>query len=208
MPEEKQISTKREDANNDMNEVLVKSTKTETKNRLKAFFLGGPFLILLNVLAIGATIFFIISLSNKANELKRIKNEILDADKISSADIVDLELKSNLLKSNALLSLFPDESGLVRFISEIEQGKARGVITDFYFANQDAVRDKTGNFGVPFVLQIEGTWEQIDQELQDLQKRDFIIRTITFAVDARDSSKIRMDYGGFIYVDDRLGKTK
>lgn len=208
MKDEKSETKVGEKVENKVGETVGIRAPEITKKPSKNIFSNIIFIVTVNLLLVGLTIFFVYSLNAKAVELKQIRNEIINADKISSAQIVSSELQSNQKFSDALLALFPDESGLVSFISQIEKEREKGIITDFYFANPDAVKDRTGSFSVPFVLTMTGTWEQIDVELQFLQKLPFIIRTITFKSVTLPDNTVEVDYGGLIYVDDKLGKTK
>lgn len=190
-------------------EVIEKQSEGVKKmSTIRNIFSGFTVMIIVNILSIFLTIFFVVNLNSKSLELKKIKNELVNADKISSTDLVESELKLNSVKSDELLALFPDDTGLIAFISQIDKAKVRGVITDFYFANQDAVKDRTGNYGIPFVLSMRGSWDDIDFELQELQKLKYFIRTITFKTKLISDNELKLDFGGFIYVNQSLGKTK
>jgi hypothetical protein len=106
------------------------------------------------------------------------------------------------------MSLFPDEAGLVNFVKEIERLKVEGVVRDFSFANENAVRDKTGVLGIPFILRLEGTWDQLNSDFMQLQKFPYLIRAVTVDVRIKDINTGIIDfmYGGFIYVDKSLEK--
>ncbi len=181
------------------------------KKRSKPKFFSNTILVgIVNVVILVLLILILGMLPKKATELKRLRNLSLSSKAKSNVEIADLEIKSNIEKSDELKILFPDESGLVSFVEEIEKLKATGVAKKFSFANEDAVRDKTKSLGIPFIVEFEGTWEQIDKDLQALQKLPFLLRVITIETRQtkgdEDTNLIRFMYGGFIYVDESLAK--
>ncbi|MGD8744462.1 MAG: hypothetical protein PVJ52_02620 [Candidatus Woesebacteria bacterium] len=163
----------------------------------------------LNLLLVGLLVFVLTKLPEKASELKRLKNLAISSDARSKVEIADLEIQSNIDKSDRLISLFPDEEGLVNFVQEVEKLKNEGAVKDFYFANEDAVKDKTRLFGIPFVIVFEGSWGEINRDLLAIERLNYLIRTVTVQLEVKESeegSTIEFDYGGFIYVNEQLGK--
>jgi Tfp pilus assembly protein PilO len=68
--------------------------------------------------------------------------------------------------------------------------------------------DKTGNYGIPVIIELNGAWESIGQDLQEIQKLPFLLRAISIDAepDKENESMIQFKYGGFLYVDTRLGE--
>jgi hypothetical protein len=66
---------------------------------------------------------------------------------------------------------------VVDFVNELEKIKNDGgTIKAITFANQGPVKDRSGNVGVPVVIEFQGRWEQIDSDLQKLDLLPFLFR--------------------------------
>jgi hypothetical protein len=179
------------------------------KKSPKKRFISGLLLVsLLNLILLISTIFLLVDLPKKAQDLKKIRNEKLDAMVSSKAETSDLELKSVVEKVDQIKAIFPNESGLVSFVKEIENLKTGGVVKGITFVSQEAVRDKTTSVGIPFIVEMEGKWEQIDSNLQSIQKLNFLQRPVNITINVIASGLVNFKYGGFIYVDESLAKSR
>ena len=158
------------------------------------------------VLIVGAVV-ILGKLPSRALEFKALRNAELQLTTKSSFDIAELEIESSSQKADRLLVLFPDEPGLVEFVKEIDTLKEEGIVTRFFFASEKAVRDKTGYYGIPLVIEFSGTWDQIGLAIQIIDDLPYLLRAVT--VDAEpepDTGLIIFKYGGFLYVDESLAK--
>lgn len=191
------------------NKMNVKNTaKIKEKKPEKPFF-RIIIMTVINFVGLLGLIFVLGLLPDKALELKVLRNLSLSSDQKSKVNTADLQIKTNIELADKLTQLYPDEVGLVEFVQEIERMKAEGKIINFSFVNKDVVKDKTKLLGIPFVVEFEGTWEQIDANLNELQTLPYLIRAITVDVKVKDGEEegiINFKYGGFIYVGDELAK--
>jgi Tfp pilus assembly protein PilO len=188
----------------EVKKVKGKARKVSKVGKLK----GRPFLSTViaggfNFLGIAASVAILGNLSQKALELKKLRNAVAGAEKKKQVEVSDLQIPSVVEKSQALFSLFPNEPGLVDFVKEIEKLKNEGTITDFSFVNQEAVTDQTGTLGFPFVIKFSGPWEQVSEDLVKLQKLNYLVRAVNIDLkSSKDSADlVEFKYGGFIYVD-------
>ena len=104
-----------------------------------------------------------------------------------------------------------DEAGVVNFVNEVEKLKSESsAIQKVTFVSQKVVKDKTGNYGIPVVIELAGSWEVIAEDLEKIDTLAFLFRTVR--VEAEKSPKeeeagvIIYKYGVFLYVKDELGK--
>jgi hypothetical protein len=192
---------------------LSKEKKGLTKPRRKkkrklSFKLSVIIVTVINLFALGFLFYVLSSLKGEASNLKKLRNASIDVQEKSKVEVADLQIQSNIEKSDYLASLFPDEAGLIDFVKEIEKLESEGVVKDFSFANEGAVRDKTTVLGIPFVLRMEGTWEQINSDLKKMQRMPFLLRAVTLDIKVKEEETNLIDfrYGGFIYVDESLSK--
>jgi len=167
------------------------------------------FVSFINIAGIIAIMVLLGRLPTMALELKQIKNALLAAERTTEANVAELELQSHQEVVNKLLGVFPDEAGLIGFVQEIEALKEQGSVINFSFANQIPVYDKTGFLGIPVAIELEGNWEQIGNDLVKLQGLPYLFRPISVSIRERDESYlINVMYGGFLYVDESLGKNR
>ncbi len=177
-----------------------KKGKGKSKFTKKVIFFG-----VINLLAVVVLLVLLNELPKKALELKTLVNAGIKAEASSRVNYTDLELQTNKEMIDKISKLFPNDEGLVDFIKFIEGVKAEGVLVNFSFASKEPVRDKTANLGIPVILEFRGSWGQIDNDLQKLQKAPYLFRPIT--VEAKphlEENVVELMYGGFLYVDESL----
>ena len=201
-------SNAKEEVKNTLDKKPETSPKPVKEVKKKAFITGHLLVGFINLVLIIVTFLILSNLSTKAADLKKIKNDELDAMASTKVQPSDLEIKSNTEKIDKLNALFPNESGLVNFVKEIEKLKTGGIIKGISFVSQEPVRDKTKYLGIPFVIEAEGSWEQIDASLSEIQKLPFLIRAVTVEVNVTEEKLVNLKYGGFIYVDESLAKNR
>lgn len=179
-------------------ESVAESVQDNNKFRNRAVFFSA-----INLVAV-ITLFFIISeLPKEARNLSSLINSQLRAEMSSRVNYSDLQLQSNRERSDYILALFPDDSGLVDFIQTVERLKSEGAVVNFSFASSQPVRDKTGGLGIPVLIEIRGTWEAINNDLVKLQRAPYLFRPITVDIRNTDEEEIKLLlYGGFLYVDE------
>ena len=182
----------------------LNSAKGGFKNR---FYARLIFAALINIFAAMFLLITLQKLPSRAKELNNLKQSLFIAKQSVDVDIADFELKANQEKVDKLLALFPDDVGLVDFVQEIEKLKNAGALTNFTFANQIPVRDKTSYLGIPVAIELLGSWEAVGNDMKSLQELPFLLRPIS--TDLRrmnEEGNIMVKYGGFLYVDESMEK--
>lgn len=183
--------------------VIVKKAKKKSNN----FWVKDLLLAVINLSFIVAIVFLLGKLPIRAGELKALKNADFQVTARGNIDITELRIESSKEKAEKLFVLFPNESGLIDFVKEVDKLKEIGLITRFSFASEHAVRDKTGYFGIPLVIEFLGTWEQIDSATATIESLPYLIRIVNIDVKPQEESNlILFKYGAFLYVDESLAK--
>lgn len=172
--------------------------------KIKSLFL----LLIIDLMLLAISIFFIVNLPKKATELNRVKSEEQKVKESKKIDITGLEYQPTKESVDKLIGYFPMEDGVIDFIEMVEVLKKNGQIKNFALVGQDAVKDKTGAFGIPFIIEIEDSWENINISLQEFQKLPYLIRAINVEARVINENIISFKYGGFLYVSDKLAKTR
>ncbi len=181
--------------------------KKKKKRGARKWWVKDVVLAVINIIFLIATIILLGMLSERGAEFKKLRTVYIQASEKSEVEIAKLEIDASRKVNDSLSALFPDEAGLVEFAREIDKLKEENLVTSFSFASETAVRDQTGQFGVPIVIIIEGNWTQIADAMQKLQQLPFILRAVSINAERiLENNLITFRYGGFLYVDESLAK--
>lgn len=185
----------------------VKSEKSGSAERGRKM---KPWIILLvvNVTMLMISVYFILSLPKKASDLNKLRSNEQKVKESKNIDVSGLEYKPAKDNVDKLTGFYPDEGGVIKFIEMVDGLKEKGQIKNFSLVGQDAVKDKTGAYGIPFIVELEGSWTDINLSLQEVQKLPYLIRAINVEVNVIDENTVNLKYGGFLYVSDKLAKTR
>ena len=195
----------------DFEEDIVEEVFDESGGLKKGSFLSNllvkaAILALINLAAVVGIIYLAKQLPIKAAEVNRLRSEQLSIG-AKNADLIKKDIEENKDKSDKLLALFPDDSGLVNFANELDKIRKEGKVTGFSFANNEAVKDKTGSLGIPVLIELKGTWPEIDNDLIKVQNIPFLLRAIEIdAAPAVEEGQVDFRFGGFLYVSQSFGK--
>jgi Tfp pilus assembly protein PilO len=187
-----------------VNEVAEVESGEKTSILKPGILVRAAVLAIINLIAVAAIVFLMGRLELKAQEVKRLRSLHLGgASNQDPFSTLSAEIEGSETKVNELVSYFPDSQGLIAFVGEIDKLKAEGVVTNFSFAKEEPIKDKTGALGLPVVIDLRGTWPQIDSALGRIMSLPYFIRTIRVdaAPSQEDSSLVDFKFGGFLYVE-------
>jgi len=165
-------------------------------------------LAVVNITFIAALFILLGKMPTRANELSQLRNTYIVATAKSEVQIAEFEIEESRQKADELKRFFPNQAGLANFAGEMDKLREEGLISSFSFASEDAVRDQTGYYGVPIIIRFLNTWEQIEQGFTRLGELPYIIRAVNIEAGVADGNLIDFRYGGFLYVDESLAKTR
>lgn len=165
----------------------------------------------INLVSIVLLFIILSKLPEKAKEFNLLKSEKITSESSISYEFSGIEEAK--LKSDEMKKLFIDEPGVVDFVNQVESLKVEGSsIKKISFATQNVVKDKTGNFGIPVVIELEGDWQVIGQDLEKVDMLPFLFRPARIEIERSTEEEslgvILFKYGVFLYVDDKLGKDR
>jgi Tfp pilus assembly protein PilO len=184
-----------------------KVRKSKKGRGSKRWWVKDVILAVINIIFLVVTAVLLGMLPQRGTEFKKLRTTYLQASEKSEVEIAKLEVDASSKINDSLAALFPDEAGLVEFAKEIDKLKEEELVTSFSFASEKAVRDQTGQFGVPIVIIIEGSWSQVGDAMQKLQGLPFMLRAVSIDAErVSESNLISFRYGGFLYVDESLAK--
>jgi len=187
-------------------EVFDESQALRKGSFLSNLLVRAAILGLINLLFIGATVYLTRLLPAKAGEVMRLRSEQL-AIGAKNAELIKSDIDENKNKSDKLIALFPDDSGLVSFANDLDKIKKEGKVAGFSFANNEAIKDKTGYLGIPVLIEFQGTWSEIDIDLQKIQAIPYLLRPIEIDVSPSETEGlIDFKFGGFLYVNESFRK--
>ena len=158
----------------------------------------------INFLGLVALIFFVGNLSPQSNEIKRLKSLSVKQDQ-TNLGVIQAEILSSKNKADKLLAVFPDESTIINFVKEIDTLKKDKLVTHFSFATQNIIKDKTGFWGLPFVIESAGSWQQLNATLGNIYRFPYFIRAVSVELKKVSEDEFSLKYGGIIYVSQNFG---
>jgi hypothetical protein len=162
---------------------------------------------IINLISFVLLVIILIRFPDKAQELKRLRIENLRNESSVSFEFSEIDVHKP--KAGRLSGLFLDEAGVVDFVNEVEKLKIEGsAFNKMTFASQKVVKDKTGNYGIPVVIELKGSWEAIGGAMEAIDALPFLFRPVNILAEPvlEEEGVIMFKYGGFLYVNDRLGK--
>lgn len=180
--------------------------ETNTRESNKIFDIQEILLVIINVISLVFIFVLIVKIPEKAQELKVLRETTLKDQAAVSFQLTDIFSYQNDLR--LLDSKFLDESGVVLFVNDIESLKSPdSAIQKVSFTSQKPIRDRTGNFGIPVAVEMTGTEQQIENDIQNIQDLPYLFRTITFETrpSIENESLIVGKYGILLYVKESLG---
>jgi len=178
--------------------------KTETVITFKDVTLG-----IINLICIVFLIILLTKLPAKARELQKLRLEDLRNQENPVVGLGNIEAQK--IKVQELENLFLDETGVVKFVGDVERLKSENpAIQKVTFANQKAVKDKVGLSGVPIIVELSGDWTSIGKAIGSIQALPYLFRPVNVSSkpSLEDPNVILFDYGGILYVNDGLGENR
>jgi len=158
-------------------------------------------LVIINLFSLVFLIVLLVKLPAAAESLRQARI-------ISTKDDATVSYEYNQAVSHKpdfdkLSALFLDDRGVISFVNEVETLKSEeNAIQRVTFTSQKPVKDRTGNFGIPVVIEMTGTWEQIGKGLEKIQVLPFLFRPVTFESKPSVSNPVTFDvkYGVLLYI--------
>ena len=157
-----------------------------------------------NILTVVILMFILAKLPSQAQEVKRLRKESIQGEENITLTLSDINANSE--KAEKIKSLLLNESGVVDFVKEVENLKKAGTVSKLSFASQKAVKDKTGNYGIPVIIEMKGNLGDISHDLARIRNLPFLFRAVTIEAFTNEEELIELKYGGFLYVQDKLGE--
>jgi Tfp pilus assembly protein PilO len=164
-------------------------------------------LIGINILFVLVTIFLVSQMSTKGKEMKELRTKQL-ATNVSTSTVAQEELEKHKEHSDKVLSVFPDDDQLIEFVAKIDELKRAGGVTGFSFASDLPIKDPLGLLGLPVLVEMKGSLDQVNQSVVALQNLPFILRPVKTEIEKNDDGTFEVRWGGFLYVDQNFGKTQ
>jgi hypothetical protein len=185
---------------------LPTADEEEKKSRLPVTY-KDILLGIINLVSVILLVVILLRLPAKAKELKDLRL----ASMATRADISIEQRSVDEVKDEVeeLKSLFLDEGGIVKFVDGIENLQGEGSsISAVTFASQRAVKDLSGNFGVPVNIQLVGSWGQIAEDIQKIELLPYLFRAVKIDIQRQeeDPNVIVFNYGLLLYTKNELGE--
>lgn len=189
----------------------VQDTKPKVnpvKEKHKNIWLKDIVLAVINVCFIVGLIYLLNKLPVRSSQVRSLRGEAQLTNSASEdTNILKFDLDQTTDDFEKLKNLYPNEDRLLTFVDEIEKLQENGTVVGFTFASKDPVIDKTKELGLPIIIEMSGSWENIANDIQTIQSLPFMFRPVTFdAEEDREENVVQLKYGGFLYVDESFKK--
>jgi len=187
--------------------------ENEVKTVKKSFPLTARDIILnvINLIAVVLLVILLKKFPQNARDLNRLRTESIKNESGVSFEFGEVDTYE--AKAQELNKLFLDDSGIVNFVNEVENLKDNNpAIQKISFTSNEVIKDKTGNYGTPIVIELAGSWEEIENAIIDIQQLPYLFRAVNVSAKEKDAENedetkvIQFNYGGFLYVNSTLGK--
>lgn len=162
-----------------------------------------------NLISVVALIFILTKFPQKSKELNALKLEQMKNESNVSLETGQIEIHKE--KAQEMEELFLNQAGVVEFVNDVQSLEGEGSsIRNLTFANQEPIKDKTGNYGLPVIIEMEGSWEQISSDIQKIDQLPYLFRPASTIIERSEDNLnvIVFDYGIFLYVKDELGENR
>lgn len=153
----------------------------------------------------------ILILSNKvaqeAEQIHELKVEKLKAEQKSLSSITTEELEKYKPDVEKLAKYYPDDETFLELVGKLDELKRQGLFTNYSFAADEAIKDKTGNLGLPVLFDIKGDRVLIENSLKSIYELPFLIKPIRLEITRSEvDGSFSVRYGSFLYVENEFGK--
>jgi hypothetical protein len=185
---------------------IAKDNNNDTSSEERLITTKDILLGVINIASLALLIVLLIKLPEKAEELNKLRNQVLLSE--SEVALETSEVEGNKDRARELENLFIDDQGLVNFVGDVEKLKGESSsINKINITSQKAVKDKTGSYGVPVVIEMRGDWGRFGEDMKKIQQLPYLFRVIRIDSEVLDEEGVvGLKYGGFLYVDDKLGE--
>jgi len=164
---------------------------------------------IINLASIIFIIFLLVNFPKKSDELRNLRIQEMRGNTTVGLEVSEIE--AALPMAEILRELFLDEGGVVSFVGDVENQKTEGgAISKITFASQNIEKDRTGNYGYPLIIELTGSWEAIDADLQKIDALPYFFRPVKVDIsyDVENPEVVIFKYGIFLYVRESLGKNR
>ncbi len=145
-------------------------------------------------------------LDKSGQELKKLRTEKLVQESHATDEVAEQELATAREQYRVIAEAFPDEDQLLEFVTSLDDLKRQGLIRVFSFASDTPLKDKNGIYGLPILIELAGSGEQISEGLRSLEALPFILNSVKVEVATSEDGSKTLRYGGFLYVDQEFSK--
>lgn len=210
-PVKKDVPPPSKKVENKMPEKKTKKLVKESKHNDSALFEWRKDIVIgtLNVIFLVGLFFLLSKIPANAKKLQVLNQNAFVVSTVTEEQLQQFDLEDNKENIEKIKAIFPDEDGVLDFVSEIEKLQDEGTVIGYSFVSKDPVSDKTKVQGFPVVIDMRGTWEDIGDDIQKIQKLPYLFRPVNIeALEDPEDNIVEFSYGGFIYVDESFKKNR
>lgn len=183
-------------------------TQVKTKFKIDFFWVKFFGVIAVVFLCIGAVLQINAKFLGSAEEVKKLRAEIVTAEVSDQEQILKSELEKYKNQSEKLKAAFLSQGQLIDIFVQLDNLKNTGVITSFDFTADTPVKDKLGILGYPVTFQATGNQAALNLAYDAVSELTFLVRPIVLSIERTEGDNFVADFGGFIYTDEENSKNR
>ena len=186
-------------------QTLEEKAAEKSKRKISRVLVKIVALNIVNALLIVAIFYVLSQLPVEGKKIKELRSTQIAANESNDAAVLLAEVDRNKDKINELKALFADDSGFLRFVSEADSLKAEGIITELSFPGGVPVRNEDKELGLPVLIVLQGTKEQINTGLEKVLSLPFFLKPVSVELETTPELLI-MRFGAFLFVNEDFSK--
>ncbi len=162
-------------------------------------------IVVLDFLLVIGTIILLTKGLASAQKLSELRSLEIKYDGLVTPEVVLSDLLENEKTIADLASVFIDEQGFIEYVEKLDALRAQGAVTKFSFVTQEPVKDKQGFFGLPLLLEFEGTGVEVEDALTKVQMLPVILKPIDVEIfDNKGEDKLIVKMSAFLYTNEKF----
>ncbi len=154
---------------------------------------------ILNFLVFAALFVLLHQLPIVAVSVKKSNTEMQLSEHSVDSAVLTAEVDKSANKTSLITSTLSGDQTVISFVTQMDQLKKSGILTEYDFPITSEVPDKSGLHGLPVLTMIVGTKTEVSDTMAALGGFKLLIRPVTLKLTVDETGKYTAKYGIFLY---------
>ena len=172
---------------------------TTEKQKLSRVLMKVIVVNILNLLVVLAIMLLLRQLPMVALNVKRTNSQEQISSHSVDSTILKAEMDKSKVKTDTVLSMLGGDKTVISFITRMDELKKEGFLISYEFPITNEILDKTGLHGLPVLMVIQGTKQNISETLVKISEIKVLLRPVTLSITTDETGLLTAKYGVFMY---------